>query len=215
MAILAYKAKQGDVFNLFGEGELIISEGVYRPSENGKEVLYLSIPEGLIGKDSSQKDESGKAKTIELVYPIKCKLELDMTTSWGRALSMFFKKIKPELADGFAGEINYRGSRSADRISKDDLSNADYDLKGGLCNLSSVASTIDWGSVKASGGGFQKTYKSVSETANERAAVLVSILEGYDKPTGMAYLKAVQLYTDLKLVPPTPLEIARFLCGDR
>jgi hypothetical protein len=216
MGILAYKSKSGDTYAVFGEGEITISEGIFRTESDGKSSIYCVLEkQEIVGKDSSVKDDKGKASTVELPFPIKAKIMLDGETYLGKALTAIFTRIKPELANGFKGEINYSVTRSATRIALDDMSKAEFDLAGGLCDLvpTEVTATFD----TSGGGGYQKggtkSYKSVTEIADERAAVLISMITDFDKPIGLAYLKITEFHETIGVPVPTPLQVAHFLCG--
>lgn len=213
MGILAYKSKQGETFNLYGEGEFEVAEGVFITEADGKEVIYCLLNEQAItGKDGSTKDENGKASTIILPFPIKARLVLDSSVSSGKALSVLFNTIDPQLKSGFKGDINYSIGRSAQRISTSDLSNADFDLKGGLCRLIACEPTTQFELQKGGSNG-GKTYKSLAETANERAALFIQVFSEFDKPLGLAYLKYMEYCDSQKLPVPSPLEFFSQLMG--
>jgi hypothetical protein len=218
MAILAYKSKTGDTYAIFGEGEFTVTEGIFKAESDGSYAIYCLLDkQDIIGKDSSQKDEKGKAATIELTFPIKAKIKIDKEVSVGKALIALFTVIKPELAQGFSGDINYSTSKSAVRIANGDFTKTDYDFAGGLCDIKVVelTTTFDTQSSGKNGGGYQKSYQSITSQAEERAALFESMLTQYDKPLGAAYLAIIHAYEAMDLAPPSPLSLFTVFIGGK
>jgi hypothetical protein len=212
MGILAYKPQFGDIWKLFGEGEICASEGVYKDLGGGKAALFVLLDKQPIsGRDSSKKDDNGKASQIPLEFPLKARFELDLATDLGRALTNVFTKIQPDLAAGFAGDLNLAQSRSAIRIAMDNLENRDFDLAGGLCFVKAKECATQFAVASGGGGKGGAPYKAAAETIDERAALVISMLADYDKPVGKAFLALID-YADMhKLGTPNPLDFARYL----